>query len=267
MSALEIRDLHFGYTAERPVLRGVDLDLPAGRVCTLLGPNGSGKTTLLRCLLGQHRPSAGRITLGGQPIEQLDARARARQLAYVPQLPSSAFAFTVRELVAMGRYAHQGSLGLASREDRDRVERALERTGTAVFAERTLSELSGGEAQCVMIARALAQQPRIMLLDEPTSHLDLRNQLLIVRLVQQLAREQDMAALVVGHDINLAARHSDSLALFRAGRVAATGAPDQVLKADLLRETYGVEVELIPSSDGPPLVQAREPLELAAPDG
>ncbi len=267
MTALGIQDLHFGYTAEQPVLRGVDLELSAGEVCTVLGPNGSGKTTLLRCLLGQLQPSDGRITLDGQPVEGLGARARARQLAYVPQLPGSAFAFTVRELVAMGRYAHQGALGLASAEDRALVQRAMERTGTAAFADRTLAELSGGEAQCVMIARALAQQPRIMLLDEPTSHLDLRNQLLIVRLVRQLAREERMAALVVGHDINLAARHSDRLALFRAGRVAATGTPEAVLERSLLRETYGVEVELIPGPEGPPLVLAREPLEPAGPGG
>ena len=260
MNALEIRGLRFGYLPGRPVLQGVDLTLPEGRVCTILGPNGSGKTTLLRCLLGQHAPEAGEILLGGQPIEAMKPRARARQLAYVPQLPSSAFAFTVRELVAMGRYAHQGALGLASGEDRDHVQRALERTGTVAFADRTIGELSGGEAQCVMIARALAQQPKIMLLDEPTSHLDLRNQLLIVRLVQQLTREQGMAALVVGHDINLAARHSDGLALFREGKVAATGSPAEVLQAPLLRDTYGVEVELIEARDGPPIVLAREPL-------
>ncbi len=265
MSVLEIRDLRFGYVPERPVLRGVDLDLEHGSLCTMLGPNGSGKTTLLRCLLGEHRPDAGTILLGGQPLEQLDPRQRARQLAYVPQLPSSAFAFTVRELVAMGRYAHQGALGLASGQDRDLVQRAMERTGTLRFADRSLGELSGGEAQCVMIARALAQEPRIMLLDEPTSHLDLRNQLLITRLVRQLTREQGMAALVVGHDINLAARHSDRLVLFHSGRVAATGAPSVVLEAELLQRTYGVDVELIQAGEGPPLVLAREPMD-AAPD-
>ncbi len=260
MSVLDVRDLHFGYTPGRPVLRGVDLDLPAGSLCSILGPNGSGKTTLLRCLLGQHTPSAGSILLGGQPMQSLSAKQQARQLAYVPQLPSSAFAFTVRELVAMGRYAHQGALGLASSDDRDRVTDALARTGTLAFADRTLGELSGGEAQCVMIARALAQQPQVMLLDEPTSHLDLRNQLLIYRLVRQLTRERGMAALVVGHDINLAARHSDQLVLFREGRVAARGCPDDVLKAPLLRDTYGVEVDLWEVGEGPPLVQAREPL-------
>jgi iron complex transport system ATP-binding protein len=258
VSVLDIRDLHFAYTPGRPVLRGVDLELPAGSVCTILGPNGSGKTTLLRCLLGQQLPSSGTILLGGAPIDSLDSRARAQQLAYVPQLPSSAFAFNVRELVSMGRYAHQGALGLASTGDRDLVQRALERTGTTAFADRTLGELSGGEAQCVMIARALAQQPRIMLLDEPTSHLDLRNQLRIVCLVRQLAKEQGMAALVVGHDINLAAHHSDTLALFHQGRVAATGTPREVLRAGLLRETYGVEVELWDAGEGPPIVQARE---------
>jgi len=263
--ALRVEDLHFGYTPEREVLRGVQLELATGTVCTILGPNGSGKTTLLRCLLGEHTPSRGSVAIMGEPLESMSERTRARQLAYVPQLPSSAFAFTVRELVGMGRYAHQGSLGLQSRQDRALVEQAMERTDTLRFAGRTIGELSGGEAQCVMIARALAQQPRVMLLDEPTSHLDLRNQLRVVQLIRQLAREDDMAALVVGHDLNLAARHSDRLVLFHSGRVAATGAPDEVLEAELLRETYGVEVELIPAPEGPPLVQARAPVD-AGPD-
>jgi len=261
VSVLAVEGLHFGYTPEQLVLRGVDLELPAGRLCTILGPNGSGKTTLLRCLLGQHQPSAGTITLAGRPIASLAAKDRARQLAYVPQLPSSAFDFTVRELVAMGRYAHQGALGLHSAADLELVDHALERTDTLRFADRALGELSGGEAQCVMIARALAQQPRVMLLDEPTSHLDLRNQLLIYRLIRQLTREHGMAALVVGHDINLAARHSDQLALFAEGRVAARGSPVEVLQAPLLRATYGVEVDLWDVGEPIPVVQAREPLD------
>jgi iron complex transport system ATP-binding protein len=257
MSLLEVRDLRFGYRPGQEVLRGVELALEPRAVTTILGPNGSGKTTLLRCLLGEHGPGQGSILLGGRDVHELGPRERARALAYVPQLPSSAFAFTVRELVAMGRYAHQGPLGLASSEDLAQVDRALERTGTAAFADRALGELSGGEAQCVMIARALAQQPRIMLLDEPTSHLDLRNQLLISRLVRELCHEQGMAALVVGHDINLAARHSDRLVLFAGGRVAASGSPAVVLRSELLEATYGVPVDLWPAGDGPPLVQAR----------
>ncbi len=257
---LEVSDLHFAYRPDLPVLQGVALTLAPGTVTAVLGPNGSGKTTLLRCLLGEHQPSRGSILMGGQPVERLGPRERARAVAYVPQLPSSAFAFSVRELVAMGRYAHQGALGLASAEDRARVEAALERTGTIDFAHRTLSELSGGEAQCVMIARALAQQPRVMLLDEPTSHLDLRNQLRILRLVRELCHEADMAALVVGHDINLAARHSDHLVLFQAGRVAASGAPSEVLEAGLLRQVYGVEVDLWDVGQALPVVQAREPV-------
>ncbi len=257
---LELRQLRFGYRPDQPVLRGVDLELQAGELCCVLGHNGSGKTTLLRCLLGQRRPQEGEVLLEGRSVLALSPRERALALAYVPQLPSSAFAFTVRELVSMGRYAHQGALGLASHEDAEITERAMARTATLRFADRTLAELSGGEAQSVMIARALAQQPRLMLLDEPTSHLDLRNQLLVYRLVRELTRERGMAALVVGHDVNLAARHADSLVLMERGRVVGAGPPADVLRPDLLRETYGVEVELIDRGDAPPLIRALEPV-------
>jgi len=257
---LQARALRYGYRPEQPVLRGVDLALQGGRFCCVLGPNGSGKTTLLRCLLGQLRPHSGQVLLRERPVQSWGPRERARLLAYVPQLPASAFPFTVRELVQMGRYAHQGALGLASAEDRQLVQAALERTNTGRFAQRTLAELSGGEAQCAMIARALAQQPAAMLLDEPTSHLDLRNQLLIYGLVRDLTREQGMAALCISHDINLAARYADQLVLLRRGQVVAAGPPSQVLTVEILRSTYGVQVELVGSDSQVPLVRAVAPL-------
>ncbi len=256
---LEVRGLHFGYEPDQPVLRGIDLELRPGQLCCVLGPNGSGKTTLLRCLLGQHAADAGEVRLDGRSVRELSAKERALALAYVPQLPSSAFSFTVRELVAMGRFAHQGALGLASNQDAQHVQHALERTGTLRFADRTLGELSGGEAQSVMIARALAQQPRVMLLDEPTSHLDLRNQLLVYGLVRDLTRERGMAALVVGHDVNLAARHADTLILLQNGTIVGDGEPARVLQPDLLRATYGVEVELVDVGEDVPIVRALAP--------
>jgi len=254
---LEARGLVAGYGAAEAVLRGVDLALEHGVFTCVLGPNGAGKTTLLRAMLGTLAPRAGQVLLEGRPLREVPPRERARRVAYVPQVPTSAFAFTVRELVAMGRHAHQGALGLASFADREAVERALARTGARDLADRTLDELSGGEAQCAMIARALAQAPSVLLLDEPTSHLDLRNQLLVYDLIRDLAHEEGVAVLCIGHDVNLAARHADRLLLLRDGRVLSAGPPAEVLRSEVLSACYGVDVDLVDPGDGPPLVRAR----------
>lgn len=253
---LTARDLHFSYRPGTPVLHGVDLSAAAGRLVCLLGRNGSGKTTLLRCLLGWLKPQAGTILLDGQPLGKYGTRALARLMAYVPQFPESAFAFTVRELVLMGRFAHTGLLGMAKQQDLRVAWAAMEMTETAEFADRTLTELSGGEAQCVMIARALAQQPQLMLLDEPTSHLDIRNQLKIYRMMQRLAHDWGMAVVCVSHDVNLAAQYADELVLMRGGRVLADGPPADVVTRDVLEETYQVKIELIDAGRDVPVILA-----------
>jgi len=179
-------------------------------------------------------------------------------MAYVPQQPGVAFAFTAAEIVLTGRLSHTGILGLTSRQDQEIGRAAMEMTGTVDFADRMLDELSGGEAQCVMIARALAQQPSVLLLDEPTSHLDIANQLKIYRMMRRLADDWEMAVVCVSHDINLAARFADELVLMRDGRVVAAGAVEQVIDREILAETYGVEIDLIESPGrSRPIVQAR----------
>lgn len=237
--------LHFAYRDKKTVLKGIGLTAAPGRLTCILGPNGSGKTTLLRCLLGWLKPSAGRIDLEGRSIKKYSPKAMARKLAYVPQIPASAFAFPVRELVLMGRFAHAGAMGLAGEQDVQVAGLAMEMTGTLGFAARTLEELSGGEAQCVMIARALAQQPSVMLLDEPTSHLDIRNQLNIYRLMQRLAHEWQMAVVCVSHDVNLAGRFADELVLMRDGALIASGPPKEVIRRDVLQRAYEVDIELL----------------------
>jgi len=255
---LRAEGLAFEYVPSRPVLRDVSISASAGRLLCLLGPNGSGKTTLLRCLLGMLRPSAGRVLLDDRPLDAYSRRELAKLTAYVPQFPQSAFAFTVRELVLTGRYAHAALTGLPGRQDLAVARQAMLMTDTLDLAGRTLSELSGGEAQRVMIARALAQQPAVMLLDEPTSHLDLRNQLVIHRMMQRLARDWGMAVVCVSHDVNLAGRFADELVLMRDGQVLAVGAVGEVFRADVLSETYGVEVELIDlPGQAMPLVRAK----------
>ncbi len=255
---IEVRDLSFAYARGRKVLSGIALTAATDKFLCILGPNGSGKTTLLRCLLGQLRPVGGSILLDGADLRKYSRRSVARLLAYVPQFPSTAFTFSVRELVLMGRFAHVGVMGLPGKQDRAVARQAMIMTETLTFCDRTLDELSGGEAQRVMVARALAQQPAVMLLDEPTSHLDIRNQLLIYRMMGRLAHDWGMAVVCVSHDLNLAARFCDELVLMRDGRVIAHGAPAHVIRKDVLSEAYDVEIDLIETPDSPvPLVRAR----------
>lgn len=246
---LAARDLAFRWPGGEDVLRGVDLEVRSGALCCVLGPNGSGKTTLLRCLLGHLAPSGGEVLLDGRSVMAWRPADRARRVAYVPQFPTSAFGFTVEELVLAGRYARLGPLGLAGPPDREKVEQALDRTGTLHLRHRGLDEISGGEAQRVMVARALAQEPEVLLLDEPTSHLDLHHQLAVYGLLAEVAAE-GMAVLAVSHDLNVAARFAGRLVLLREGRVVADGPPAAVLAPGVLEATFGVRVELVPVPGG-----------------
>jgi len=255
---IEARSITFAYAPGRVVLDAVDMAGRAGRLLCVLGPNGSGKTTLLRCLLGQLRPSSGSVFVRGVKLDLYSSKRLARHIAYVPQTPVSVFPFPVRELVLMGRFCHTGVMGLASKKDRDVARQAMIMTETIEFADRSLEELSGGEAQRVMIARALAQQPSVMLLDEPTSHLDIRHQVMIYRMMVRLAHDWGMAVICVSHDVNLAGRFADELLLMRAGNVLADGPAEQVIDAETLRRAYDVPVELIAVPDEKvPLVRAK----------
>lgn len=256
--AIQARDVCFAYRSDQPVLRSVNLAAAAGTLTCVLGPNGCGKTTLLRCLLGSLTPSSGQVLVDGSSIADHSARQLAQLMAYVPQLPQSAFAFNVSQLVLMGRFARTGAMGIVSAHDREVAREAMKMTDTLQFADRVLEELSGGEAQRVMIARALTQQPSVMLLDEPTSHLDIRNQLAIYRMMQRLAHDWRMAVVCVSHDINLAGRFADHLTLMCDGAVIAAGSAGEVINGDILSSVYDVEVDLIDAADGGiPIVRAR----------
>ena len=254
---LTVSDLTFGYRPEIPVLQGVNLSAEVGKLICILGPNGSGKTTLLRCILGRLKPNRGTVLLETKPIHKFSARHLARRMAYVPQQPTSAFSIPVREVVLTGRLSHLGMLGLAGQKDLEIAAAAMKMTDTLDFASRTIGELSGGEAQRVMIARAIAQQPSICLLDEPTSHLDIRNQMLIYGMMQRLGHDWNMGVICVSHDINLAARFADTLILMRHGKIVATGSPEQVITEDILKETYNVDIELIPVDGSSPIARAK----------
>jgi len=242
---LEAHDLHAGYDG-REVLCGLDVVLREGEFWGLLGPNGSGKSTLLKALTGVLPLWSGEVRLGGRPLRELRRREIARQVAVVPQLAETPFDFTVWEIVMMGRTPHLGRFQPERAADRAAARLALERCDAWPLRDRLLTELSGGERQRVIIARALAQEPTILLLDEPTTYLDLGHQLEVFELLRQLNEGDQLSIACVSHDINLAAQHCHRLTLLHEGRVFAEGPPEQVLTSDAIRELYATEALIQP---------------------
>lgn len=243
-----------------PVLRGVDLAVAPGEVLGLVGCNGAGKTTLLRLATRVLAPDAGEVRVAGRPVGAYRRRELARQVAIVPQETSVPFPFRVAEVVLMGRTPHLGALAFESREDLERARDAMEQVGVAHLADRSILEVSGGERQLVMVARALAQDPHLLLFDEPTAFLDLRHRVEVLTRVRALAR-RGSAALVVSHDLGLAARFCHRLALLAEGRVLAAGPPEEVLTPELLRAGFGIRADVVPGPDGAPLVVPRAPAD------
>jgi iron complex transport system ATP-binding protein len=239
-------DVSFVYGQKRPVhaLDGVTVALASGTIVALLGPNGSGKSTLLRTLSGGVRPTRGRVIYQGSDLHRLPPRERARRLAFVPQQVRVDFPFTVREVVMMGRAPYQGQLGLERGRDAEIVEEAMERMRVHHLEGRRMCELSGGEAQRVMLAQALAQEPEILLLDEPTSHLDINFQAEIMDLLAALNAERGLTVLASLHDLNLASLYCHSVVLLRGGRLHGEGPPLDVLTESAVREVYGARVHV-----------------------
>ncbi len=243
---LEARALAYRYPgAVAAVVSGVDLALGSGQLLALVGPNGSGKTTLLRLLVGALPPQQGQARLLGRPVLSVERRERARTVAVVAQREEPAFPLRVREAVMLGRYPYLGPWGAPRRSDREAVERALERTDTLHLASRWVATLSGGEWQRVRLARALAQEPRALVLDEPSANLDVAHEMALFELVAELARTQDLAALVVTHHVNLAARFADQVVVLARGNVVASGPPSAVITPDVLEPVFGWPVEVI----------------------
>ena len=239
---LQLESLTFGYD-NQPLFADVNLALAAGEMAALLGPNGTGKTTLLMLATGALYPQRGRVLLDGHDLRSLPRRTIARRVAVLPQAFATPFAFTVRELVGLGRTPYISFLGTEKTTDRQAIEEALEATGAVALGGRIFNELSGGEKQRVALALALAQQPDLLLLDEPTTHLDLKYQIGMLELAQRLNRERGITIFATMHDLNLAARYFPRLILFQRG-IVADGSPVEVLQSRLLSRVYEVPVEI-----------------------
>ena len=245
MTTLSISNLSVGYY-NRAVLRRVSLEVGAGEVVALVGPNGAGKSTLIRAVSGAIPITSGAITLDGKDLAKLKSAERARQIAVVPQAVNLPDAFTVAEIVMMGRTPHLPLWGGESKHDCDIAWEAMRRTEVETLAGRHVDELSGGERQRVVMARALAQEPRVLLLDEPTAHLDLKHQVAVLELAQTLARAHGLAVLATLHDLNQAAHYADRAALLMNGELRAVGHPVEVFTPAHLSSAYGLPINVIP---------------------
>ncbi len=241
MSILQLTDIGFSYGKER-ILSHISFEVGKGEIIGIIGPNGSGKTTLLKVINGLLPPQEGKVRVGNETTSRKKRRDMARIMAYVPQEFSLVFPFNVREIVMMGRYPHLSSLRFEDEKDFLIVQEVMEMTDTLPLADRKIHDISGGERQRVFIARALAQKPEIMLLDEATAFLDIKHQIALFELIQKLNSKRELTVLVVTHDINLAAQYTDRIVLLKNGRIHALGTADEVITEGGIREVYEADV-------------------------
>jgi iron complex transport system ATP-binding protein len=240
---LELDSVRFAYPGGDEVLRGVNLRAEGGVRLGLVGPNGAGKSTLLRVAAHLLSPVEGEVRLGGRPMHELDRLEVARRVAWVPQEVETSFPFTAGEVVLMGRYPHLGPFGFESARDRAVADECLSEVGIVHLADSPFTELSGGERRRVVVASALAQEPQMLLLDEPAAGLDLAGQVALGGILERLAG-RGLAVVTVTHDLNLAARIADRIALIRGGEIVAVGGPGEVLTEERLYKLYGTRVRV-----------------------
>lgn len=239
---LRLDSVRFGYPGRGDFLGPVSMEVTAGQRWAIVGPNGAGKSTLLRLMAGLLRPTGGRIRIADMDNREIRSRDRARWLALLPQHPPHDLPITAREVVLMGRFPHR-SLGMfESPGDHLAAERAMRTTGILELADRPIATLSGGEAQRVHLAAAIAQNPKVLLLDEPTASLDLQHQLTVLRILTDLAAKESVAVIMVNHDVNQALRFCSDAILLHRGQPVASGKPDSVLTPEVLRPVYGVSL-------------------------
>ncbi len=259
MSVLSINNVAFSYVAGMPTLCDISFAVRRGEFLTLVGPNGSGKSTLLKLLDRIYLPQQGTILLDDTPLAGYSRTELARKIAFVPQERETQFPFTVEEIVLMGRAPHAGGRVFESAQDREIARRMMDLTDIVHLADHPITNLSGGERQRAFIARALAQQAAVILLDEPTAYLDVAHQIDIFRLLRSLCTDSGLTVISVSHDLNLAAMNSDRLAMLQAGTVAALGAPSEVLTAERIRSVFKADVlvDRHPTLDSPRVTMLR----------
>lgn len=245
MTAVTTEDLRVAY-GERVIVPGLSIDLTEGQITAIVGPNGSGKSTALKAIARLLKPSGGAVYLSGKQISELPTKDVARRLAMLPQQPDIPASVTVEDLVGYGRYPYQGLLGRFSTKDREAIDWAIDVTGMVEFRDRPVDTLSGGERQRAWIAMALAQQSSVLLLDEPTTFLDVRYQIEVLSLVRQLNQEQGLTVGWVLHDLNQAAAYSDHIVMMRGGQVFDEGAPETIVTPATIRNVFEIDVSVIP---------------------
>ncbi|MFH1825736.1 MAG: ABC transporter ATP-binding protein [bacterium] len=240
MTVLKVEDLVCGYNPKKPIIKKMSFEVAEGQFVGIVGPNGSGKTTLMRAIVGLLKKTSGQIFISNHRLENLDRRELARRVAFVPQLMEPVEGFTVEELVLLGRTPYFSRFSFETPDDYDAAKWAIEELKVQNLKDRPITDLSGGEFQRVAIARALAQEPRILLLDEPTSHLDIRFQISICKLLRKLRAHRSIIATF--HDLNLASRFCSRLILVKNGELIAEGRPDEVVTPQNIWKAYRVKV-------------------------
>lgn len=244
MAQLIVEDLLVGYD-EKVIINSLDVEIPEGKITTIIGPNGCGKSTLLKTISRIIKPKKGIIYLDGISIHQQSTKELAKQMAIMPQSPTAPQGLTVYELVSYGRFPHQNGLRRLMSEDKKVIEWALEVTGVKAFAEAEVDSLSGGQRQKVWIAMTLAQETDVILLDEPTTYLDMAHQLDVLKLLKKLNEQENRTVVMVLHDLNHAARFSDYLITMNAGNIVKTGSPLEVMTKETLKNVYEIEASII----------------------
>ncbi|KAF1683466.1 ABC transporter ATP-binding protein [Veillonella sp. R32] len=254
MDAITVQNLAVSFE-QKEVLLDISWAVPTGAITTLIGPNGCGKSTLLKCITGSVKPQQGTISLGGRLTSSYSARQLAQQMAFLPQSPEVPKDMVVEELIYCGRFPHQNWWRNTAGEDRKAVEEAMAVTKTTHLRQQRVASLSGGERQRVWIAMALAQEPEILLLDEPTTYLDINHQFEVMELLRRLNREQGLTVVMVLHELNQAARYSDQIAVLHKGQLAAVGTPKEVMTADLLKTVFSVDAKIEEGPEASPYIK------------
>ncbi|MFH1423027.1 MAG: ABC transporter ATP-binding protein [Planctomycetota bacterium] len=253
---IDVRDVHFAYNSKE-VLSGISFNISSGEMVAIMGPNSSGKSTLLHVTCGILQPHKGKVIINSKPLDSFSRREIAMSVALVPQIQPTGLPFTAAQTVLMGRNPHKSALSLDNENDIEIVSKVLKATNTYQLRDRYLDELSGGERQCVMIAKALAQETFCLLLDEPTAFLDVKHQIDVMEMLKKLNKEHRATILLVSHDINLAVLYCSRVILIREGKIIADGKTNDVITPENLKAAYDVEMSIIHDGNGIKLVVPR----------